>query len=90
MLLQLPPDVTAQRKPLSPTAYEYILRHKDFGTLGRILLTANAVGKCKVAYHVNPHVSEYVTAQRTRIFEPLARAIAESVHRQVRHEPGAI
>ena len=40
MSFQLPPNVTAQRKPISATSYEYILRHSELGQLGQIMLSA--------------------------------------------------
>ena len=84
MPFQLPPNITAQRKPLSPTSYEYVLRHSELGQLGRIFLTAGASGECKVTYQVYGRPDDHMTAQRQAIFEPLAVILAEQIQQTVK------
>ena len=79
MSFQLPPNVTAQRKPISATSYEYILRHSELGQLGQILLSACASGSCKVTCLVHGQPGEQLTEQRRAVFEPLARTLAEQI-----------
>jgi hypothetical protein len=79
MSFQLPPNVTAQRKPISATSYEYILRHSELGQLGQILLTASAAGKCNVTYLVNGQPGSQLTEARRAVFEPLAMTLAEQI-----------
>lgn len=77
MSFQLPPNVTAQRKPISATSYEYVLRHSELGQLGRILLSSGAAGKYSVTYLVNGPAGEHITERRRAVFEPLAMTLAE-------------
>ncbi|MES2024781.1 MAG: hypothetical protein V4448_04400 [Pseudomonadota bacterium] len=79
MSFQLPPNVTAQRKPISATSYEYILRHSELGQLGQILLSACTSGACKVTSLVYGQPGEQLTEQRRAVFEPLARSLAEQI-----------
>ena len=79
MSFQLPPNVTAQRKPISATSYEYILRHSELGQLGQILLSACTAGCCKVTSLVHGQPGEQLTEQRRAVFEPLARSLADQI-----------
>jgi hypothetical protein len=79
MSFQLPPNVTAQRKPISATSYEYILRHSELGQLGQILLSTNAAGKCNVTYLVYGQPGAQITEERRAVFEPLAMTLAEQI-----------
>jgi hypothetical protein len=74
MTFQLPSNVTAQRRPLSPTSYEYILRHSELGQLGRILLNASAES-CSVTYEVHGESNQKITAMRREVFEPLVNSL---------------
>jgi hypothetical protein len=74
MTFPLPSNVTAQRRPLSPTSYEYILRHSELGQLGRILLNAEAES-CSVTYEVHGESNQKITAMRREVLEPLVKSI---------------
>lgn len=77
MTFQLPPNVTAQRKPISATSYEYILRHSELGQLGQILLSVCVSGNCKITSLVHGQPGELLTERRRAVFEPLAKTLAE-------------
>jgi hypothetical protein len=79
MSFQLPPNITAQRKPISATSYEYILRHSELGQLGQILLSASSAGKCNVTYLVYGQPGAEITEARRAVFEPLAMTLAEQI-----------
>lgn len=79
MSFQLPPNVTAQRKPISATSYEYILRHSELGQLGQIMLSACTSGSCKVTSLVNGQPGDQLTEQRRAVFEPLAKTLTEQI-----------
>ena len=79
MSFQLPPNVTAQRKPISATSYEYILRHSELDQLGQIMLSACTSGSCKVTSLVNGQPGDQLTEQRRAVFEPLAKTLAEQI-----------
>lgn len=79
MSFQLPPNVTAQRKPISATSYEYLLRHSELGLLGQILLSVCVSGSCKITSLVNGQAGELLTERRRAVFEPLAKTLAEQI-----------
>lgn len=79
MSFQLPPNVTAQRKPISSTSYEYILRHSELGQLGQILLSVCVSGNCKITSLVNGPPGDMLTERRRAVFEPLAKTLAEQI-----------
>lgn len=79
MSFQLPPNITAQRKPISTTSYEYILRHSELGQLGQIMLSVCVSGSCKVTSLVNGLPGELLTERRRAVFEPLAKTLAEEI-----------
>ncbi len=79
MSFQLPSNVTAQRKPISTTSYEYILRHAELGQLGQIMLSVCARGNCKITSLVNGMPGELLTERRRAVFEPLARTLAAEI-----------
>jgi hypothetical protein len=79
MSFQLPSNITAQRKPISATSYEYILRHSELGQLGQILLSACASGRCKVTCLVHGQPGDQMTERRRAVFEPLAQTLAEQI-----------
>lgn len=80
MSFQLPPNVTAQRKPISATSYEYVLRHSELGQLGQIMLTVCISGKCRITSLVNGQPGETLTERRRAVFEPLTKTFAEQIH----------
>lgn len=79
MSFQLPPNITAQRKPISATAYEYVLHHNELGRLGHIMLSACISGACNVTSLVHGQPGDQMTEQRRAVFEPLARSLAEQI-----------
>jgi|SRR5690606_24355451 len=79
MAIELPPNVTAQRKPISSTSYEYIFRHSELGPLGRLLLNGCASGTSRIIGLVHGQPGEQLTEQRRAIFEPLAHKLAEQM-----------
>jgi len=87
MSFQLPSNITAQRKPLSATSYEYILRHSELGQLGKILLSACTSGRCKVTCLLHGQPGDQMTERRRAVFEPLARAWTEQIQ-QTTNFPG--
>ncbi len=74
MSFQLPLNITAQRKPISATAYKYVLHHSELGQLGQIMLSACISGGCNVTSLVHGQLGEQITEQRRAVFEPLAKA----------------
>jgi len=79
MAFQLPTNITAQRNPISPTCYEYILQHNDMGQLGKIVIYAGSGGGCMVTYQVFGSSDDWNTARRKEIFDPVARLLAEEI-----------
>ena len=79
MSFQLPPNITAQRKPISATAYEYVLHHNELGQLGQIMLSACISGGCNVTCLVHGQAGDQITEQRRAVFEPLAKSLAEQI-----------
>lgn len=79
MAIELPPNVTAQRKPISATSYEYIFRHSELGQLGKVLLSVCTSGTSRLTCLVNGDPGARLTEQRRAIFEPLARKLAEQM-----------
>ena len=79
MSFQLPLNITAQRKPISATAYEYVLHHNELGQLGQIMLSACVTGACNVTCLVHGQPGDKMTEQRRAIFEPLAIILAEQI-----------
>lgn len=79
MSFQLPLNITAQRKPISATAYEYVLHHSELGQLGQIMLSACISGACNVTCLVHGQPGDQITEQRRAVFEPLARTLAEQI-----------
>ncbi|HEY6772850.1 MAG TPA: hypothetical protein VI140_02650 [Oxalicibacterium sp.] len=79
MSFQLPSNVTAQRRPISATSYEYILRHSELGQLGQIMLSVCVSGHCRITSLVNGTPGESLTERRRAIFEPLAKLLAEQI-----------
>lgn len=79
MSFQLPSNVTAQRRPISATSYEYILRHSELGQLGQIMLSVCVSGHCQITSLVNGTPGESLTERRRTIFEPLAKLLAEQI-----------
>ena len=79
MSFQLPLNITAQRKPISATAYEYVLHHSELGQLGQIMLSACISGACNVTCLVHGQPGDQMTEQRRAVFEPLARTLAEQI-----------
>ena len=79
MAFQLPTNITAQRKPISPTSYEYILQHSELGQLGKIVMYAGSSGGCMVTYQVFGSSDDWKTEQRREIFDPVARLLAEEI-----------
>lgn len=79
MSFQLPSNVTAQRRPISATSYEYILRHSELGQLGQIMLSVCVTGHCRITSLVNGQPGDILTERRRAIFEPLARTLAEQI-----------
>ncbi len=79
MSFQLPSNVTAQRRPISATSYEYILRHSELGELGQILLSACASGSCNITCLVHGQPDDNMTEQRRAVFEPLAKNLTEQM-----------
>jgi hypothetical protein len=79
MSFQLPPNVTAQRKPISATSYEYILRHSELGQLGQILLSVCISGSCRITALVHGPSGDLLTERRRAVFEPLAKTLAEQI-----------
>lgn len=79
MSFQLPLNITAQRKPISATAYEYVLHHSELGQLGQIMLSACITGTCNVTCLVHGQPGDQITEQRRAVFEPLARTLAEQI-----------
>lgn len=77
MSFQLPLNITAQRKPISATAYEYVLHHSELGQLGQIMLSACISGKCNVTCLVHGQPGDKITELRRAVFEPLAKNLAE-------------
>src|SRR5690606_29608108 len=71
MAIELPPNVTAQRKPISPTSYEYIFRHSELGQLGRMLLNVCASGTSRIICLVHGQPGDKLTAQRRARLGPL-------------------
>lgn len=90
MSFQLPPNVTAQRKPISATSYEYVLRHSELGQLGQIMLTVCMSGKCRITTLVNGQPGDALTERRRAVFEPLAETLAEQIHLTTNARPPAI
>lgn len=78
MSFQLPSNITAQRRPISATSYEYILRHSELGQLGQILLSASADGY-NVTCLVHGPAGEQMTERRRAVFEPLACSLGEQI-----------
>jgi len=79
MSFQLPLNITAQRKPISATAYEYVLHHSELGQLGKIMLSACISGTCNVTCLVHGQPGDQMIQQRRAIFKPLARTLAEQI-----------
>lgn len=79
MSFQLPLNITAQRKPISATAYEYVLHHSELGQLGQIMLSACISGACNVTSLVHGQPGDHITEQRRAVFEPLAKSLAEQI-----------
>lgn len=79
MPFQLPSNVTAQRRPISATSYEYILRHSELGQLGQIMLSVCISGHCRITSLVHGQPGEILTERCRAIFEPLAKMLAEQI-----------
>lgn len=79
MSFQLPLNITAQRKPISATAYEYVLHHSELGKLGQIMLSACISGACNVTCLVHGQAGDKITEQRRAVFEPLAKSLAQQI-----------
>ncbi len=79
MSFQLPSNITAQRKPISVTSYEYVLHHNELGQLGKILLSACISGGCNVTSLVHGQPGDELTEQRRKLFEPLAKTLAAQI-----------
>lgn len=79
MSFQLPSNITAQRKPISATSYEYVLHHNELGKLGKILLSACISGRCNVTSLVHGQPGDQLTEQRRILFEPLAKTLAAQI-----------
>lgn len=79
MSFQLPLNITAQRKPISATAYEYVLHHSELGKLGQIMLSACISGECNVTCLVHGQAGDKITEQRRAVFEPLAKSLAQQI-----------
>lgn len=79
MSFQLPLNITAQRKPISATAYEYVLHHSELGQLGQIMLSACISGGCNITCLVHGQAGDQMTEQRRAVFEPLAKNLAEQM-----------
>ncbi|GGC08509.1 hypothetical protein GCM10007205_16970 [Oxalicibacterium flavum] len=88
MAIELPPNVTAQRKPISPTSYEYIFRHSELGQLGRLLLNVCASGTSRIICLVHGQPGDTLTEQRRAVFEPLAHKLAEQMRSKLTFAKG--
>jgi hypothetical protein len=69
-------NITAQRKPISATAYAYVPHHNELGRLGKSLLSACISGCCNVTSLVHGQPGDQLTEQRCILFEPPAKKLA--------------
>jgi len=75
--------MTAQRRPLSATAFEYVLRHCSLGEIGRLVLSTAPGGM-----NVNPVLfappGDARNQERHAIFEPLVRTLTQHLEQGIR------
>lgn len=83
MSFSLPVDVTAQRRRLSATEFEYVFRHRSLGELGRLVLSS-APGGINVTPVLFAPPGDARSQERQAIFEPLARTLTQQLEQVVR------
>ena len=89
MAFQLPPNITAQRLPMSSTSFQYVLHHSELGELGRVLTNADESGSRNVTYQVYKRSRlDNMMARRKAIFEPLAMTLAAHIRQAVENRLG--
>ncbi len=75
MGLQLPRNVTAQRVPVSDTAFFYVLRHSELGMLGKIALEQAPEGGMTIKPVLFAPAGSALTERRRIAFEPIVRSL---------------
>lgn len=79
MAFQLPYNVSAIRRPISPTSVEYSFLHSELGELGRVLFCARRAGGFHVTHQLSGSADD-LSEMRREIFEPLAMAVTAHLH----------
>lgn len=75
--LQLPflPEVSCRKETLLTGEEVYIVRHKNLGDLGRILILQNGEN-CQLSFEVIGDEDDPGTVQRKEVFEPISHEIS--------------
>lgn len=84
---KLPPEVSSTKERL-PFGHAYLFRHQMLGDLGRIVLTDEPGGLCRITSEVAGNPADPMTQERLKIFEPLSAALIEAFD-HVRGEPSS-
>ena len=78
---RLPRGVSMHKEPL-PSGWAYVLRHKDLGLLGRLVLYGLPSGHCQVSCEVAGDPADPLTARRRAVLEPLTTELVRRLEAQ--------
>src|SRR2546427_10545120 len=77
----LPRGVSMHKEPL-PSGWAYVLRHKELGLLGRLVLHGLPSGHCQVSCEVAGDPADALTARRRAVLEPVTTALVRRLEAQ--------
>ena len=64
---RLPPGVTTQQEALPNAGWAYVVRHREPGLLGRLVLQGLPSGPCQVSCEVAGNLADPQTARRLSV-----------------------
>src|SRR5438132_1402050 len=76
------PRGVSMHKELLPSGWAYVLRHKELGLLGRLILHGLPSGHCQVSCEVAGDPADPLTAQRRAVLEPVTTALVRRLEAQ--------
>lgn len=80
MPVNLPPDISFEKKQLPQGGYSYEFRHTRLGYLGRVLVQGVGM-QTHLACEVVGDPEDPMTPQRLAVFEPVARMLTDELER---------
>jgi hypothetical protein len=73
--MHLPPNVSAQRVPVSNTSFFYVLRHSELGVLGKIVLEQLPEGGWKIVPELMARAGSALSEMRRAVFEQIVNSL---------------